>query len=243
MLISYFKKENKKKDSTVKDIATIGGGSILAAKGVKHGLPRALGLRLETHTTQGKAAKNILVNGGYLDPSYGGSGGAGENLKNKMPGMADQAEDFIKNSKGYVHITGYNNQTDKAARTIAPLYKKFQRDAYGNMIPDARTLYVAGSDRYYNDNFIPDPDDLALKTSNKVKVAATRLGAINQAIKREGLGNILKSSPKSRIATGIGLLAIGGWGAKKAAEASNNILNRRKYTKKKKSYWDKLKSR
>ena len=73
-----------------------------------------------------------------------------------------------------------------------------------------RSLYVGGSDDYFKNNFKADPDDmLAMKTNKQVKVFGNRFAATADAIKREGLGNLMKAN-KGRVAAGLGILAAGG---------------------------------
>lgn len=66
-----FKKEKKSK---VKGIAYLGGAGIVGQQTVRSGIPRLLGVRLESHSTSKKAAKEIIKGGGFLDPSRGGEG-------------------------------------------------------------------------------------------------------------------------------------------------------------------------
>lgn len=77
--------------------AQVAGGSYIAYQGLKHGLPRTFGIRMENHTTSKANADLIKKTGNYLDPSFGGKGGWSEKIRNA---------DYVQNSKGYVHITG-----------------------------------------------------------------------------------------------------------------------------------------
>ena len=68
----------------------------------------------------------------------------------------------------------------------------------------AKTFYIGGTDEFFNKNFIPDVSDLALKTDKPLKVFRTKIGAIIDAIKREGLSGIKQN--KTRVAFGCVVL-------------------------------------
>lgn len=122
---------------------------------------------------------------------------------------------------------------------LQPLYKKLQKQMYataahadGDIIDPkdmvkllkkrkekgSKTFHVVGSEDYYNKNFSPDPDDLALTSKKKVKAAPSKFKGLINAVKREGLAGGLKSSPKSRIAIGAGLLTGGAIATKKLTD-------------------------
>lgn len=82
--------------------AQVAGGTYLGYQGVKHGLPRALGLRTEYHTTSKANAALIKKAGNILDPAFGGKSGWAEKVGSSS---------YIKNSKGYVHITGLHKDS------------------------------------------------------------------------------------------------------------------------------------
>lgn len=67
--IAEFKKEDKK--NVGKGLAYLGGAGIAGQQAVRSGVPRLLGVRLESHSTSRKNAKEILKSG-YLDPNKGG---------------------------------------------------------------------------------------------------------------------------------------------------------------------------
>ncbi len=77
--------------------AQIAGGSYLGYQGLKHGLPRTAGIRIEYHTTSKENAKAIKKAGNILEPKFGGKNGWSAKIKSNS---------YIKNSEGYVHITG-----------------------------------------------------------------------------------------------------------------------------------------
>lgn len=68
-----------------------------------------------------------------------------------------------------------------------------------------KTFYIGGSDSYFNANFIPDEDDIALKSSKPIKVSKTKIGATIEALKREGLKGIKQN--KTRVFGGVAILA------------------------------------
>lgn len=280
----FAKKEsdNNKKTNRLLGGAQVATGGLLLHEGYKQGFPRALGVRLESHSTGRKEARDIMKQGGYLDPNQ-----MGKTTGKAMDGIYD------KNQK-YTFITGAHPSKVREAkgldRIVAPLLRMNYRTT-GGMSSSARTyalqrgnlkniannrkmgnvyndnqikqlnglygtnyknseelyddlnnlvrkfpsnkkldkemsnafllnklkgksLYTGGSDDYFRKNFTPDEDmpTLAMKSSGRVKVARTRGGAVYDAIKREGLVNLIKKSPKSRIALGATVLGTTGLG-------------------------------
>lgn len=82
------------KNSRIKGGMQIAAGGYLASKAVTSGLRRMLGIRIEEHTTTSKNARDIIKGGCILDPKFGGSG------------FSVLDEDFLDESKNYIHITG-----------------------------------------------------------------------------------------------------------------------------------------
>ena len=111
-------KRNSKKDKAL-GVASIVAGGYLGEKAVTSGLRRALGVRIETHTTNSKAAKDIIKAGKQLDPNYGGAGCA------RVMGI------FSENSKKYVHITG--------------LHKNWKDALSNNKLIDAQLMSESGN--------------------------------------------------------------------------------------------------
>lgn len=253
-----FKKEDKK--NVAKGIAYLGGAGLVGQQAVRSGVPRLLGVRLESHSTSRKNAKEILKSG-YLDPNKGGSGAS----------KAINNADYISGSKNNVHITGkhsnhtkkigggevkgiggkkiranatYKNLGNNLGRDI--LTRKFQKTMYRNLSDGGKgglggvaaslvgakgkTLYTGGSDNHFNKNFTPDVDDLALKSTNKVRVHGSRAGATLEALKREGGGSRLKGIAKlvkanpSRALAGASILAGGGLVAAKLGQSAYKNL-------------------
>lgn len=121
--------------SDVIGAAQITGGGYLAYQGLKHGVPRMYGIRIENHTTSKENAAKIKKNGNYLDPSHGGKGGWSEKIK---------SDSYVKNSKGYVHITGYHPDgkfeqliEEKLAKKKLP---KFLNNIYATITRKANNL-------------------------------------------------------------------------------------------------------
>lgn len=249
--------DSSKKNSYIKPTAEIITGGLLIKKGVTSGLRRAMGIRLEQHTTSLTNAKNIIKNGCVLDPNFGGNGAS------RLWG------EFEQNSKKYVHITGFhkdfmkkilenpiiegfkekitNNKWYKiicktpllnfvragyrkmqgllysATSTIEipkntgddifNLSAKLQQEILGskkqvfknifNILTKrkSKTFYIGGSDKFFNEYFVPDTNDFALKTDKPLRVFRTKIGAIIDAIKKEGLSGIKQN--KTRVATGL----------------------------------------
>jgi hypothetical protein len=278
------KKDNRNQPNYIKAGLYGTGTALLGQQTIRSGIPRALGVRLESHSTSRKNAKSILKNGGYLDPNYGGTGAS----------AAINNQEYIKNSKNYIHITGRHKNhkvisetaeqlLDDGTRVPIPeatkyidapknpitnvLHRKMQRGMYRGLtgqkldIKDSKdavkalpsiglgltglrgkTLYIGGSDRYFDKNFIPDSDDVALKSAKKVKVFGNRFAAVKDTLKRYGKGNYIKGAArlmganKSRVAAGLGILGAGGLATaylgKKTMESFGNVKS---YNRKSKS--------
>ncbi len=96
----------------------VAGGGYIAYKGIEHGLPRALGLRIEYHTTSKQNAKLIKKVGNILDPKFGGKGGWSETVKDIS---------YINNSKNFIHITGVHPNDDALKDTTKRFCKKLPK--------------------------------------------------------------------------------------------------------------------
>ena len=210
------KRENPNLQKT-KGIGQIGIAGAVGYKGVISGIRRTLGIRIEEHTTNHKNAQQIIKNGCILDPQFGGSGAS-----------IKKGAESINNSKGYIHITGFHkdgksvykprvlgeNPYPQKTGFCTWQQRKQQKFVYkcASVEPTTplkatkelfktKTFYIGGTDDYFNKNFIPDTDDLALKTTEKLKVHKTKIGATIEAIKREGLSGIKQN--KNRVIAGI----------------------------------------
>lgn len=195
-------------------------GGYIGYKGIISGLSRMLGVRIEEHTTNALSAKKIIQSNCVLDPKFGGTG------------CAKGIKSFVKKSDEFVHITGVHKDfanTYKFANMVgdAPkneilqaINRKQQRLTYKiSSIPEecksipskikafltSKTFYIGGSDEYFNKNFVPDVDDLALKTKDKIKVSKTKIGAIISALKKQGLSGIKNNPKRAIIGAGIAI--------------------------------------
>ena len=65
----------KEKRSNFDDISELAASGYIGKKTATNLLPGALGLRTEEHVTSKTNAKKIMEDGGFLDPSKGGSAG------------------------------------------------------------------------------------------------------------------------------------------------------------------------
>jgi len=231
-LVEFYLNEKKDKSKITKtDVGKTVAGSVIAKKSLDHGLHRVAGLRGETHSTSD--GRGIKKSENWLDPKKGGTG------------ASRITPDLTNLSKDHSYITGYNkdtlkkgfttshNVTDDIIDTPAKLrnyqafYKKDQKMGYRfggthglqNKVPfrHSKTFHIMGTEDFYDKNFKPDPDDLALMTKKKLKVSNSKLGATVQGIKRYGLKG-LKSAPKGRAAIGVATLAGGGYAASKLIE-------------------------
>lgn len=109
----------------------IAGGAYLGYQGIKHGLPRMFGIRLENHTTSKENATLIKKCGNILDPNFGGAkGGWAEKSGNML---------YASSSKGYVHITGAHPEGyyEKLAEQKLP---KFIRDFFTTLTRKTNNL-------------------------------------------------------------------------------------------------------
>lgn len=199
-------------------------GLYFLEKGITSGLTRILGVRLEEHTTSGKNAKKIIENGCILNPEFGGTG------------CSKNTKQFTQKSKNYVHITGVHKDYKKVyihssfvgnlpEKELMQAEKKLEQkfvykkasipdDCKGILSKikaffDSKTFYIGGTDEYFNKNFIPDTDEIALKTSESLKVSKTKIGATIRALKEQGLSGI-KQNP-NRVVIGI-LFTVGCFG-------------------------------
>lgn len=234
----------------------VAGGGYLAYKGLEHGLPRALGIRTEYHTTSKENAKLIEKAGNILDPAFGG--------KNGWSSKVDSYS-YIRNSKGYIHITGANRNglefkeacagfrekfpakfkklADAFEKILPTLYRKTQCIMYktvGNGSNIAELMYLSkkektgklleifknnifknqtkrfcipGIDSYFAKEFIEDCDDMALKSSKRIKAYTNRFSAMMAGLKEFGLKGIKEN--KSRVIVGLSIVALSTFGAYK----------------------------
>ena len=221
-------------------LAQTAGGACLGYQGIKHGLPRTLGIRIEYHTTNNKNAAAIKQAGNFLDPAFGGINGCSGRVNN---------EGFVENSKNFIHITGMNpdGHKDKMHKIIqrflmkpaATIYRKVQCCLYQtvgnfeqqeiNQIKNKNNFQKAfwytkkiasaflnnkttkfcipGIDSYFNSEFVPDNNDIALKSSKKVKVYNNRFSAMLAGLEQFGIKGIKEN--KSRAAFGLATLSLG----------------------------------
>lgn len=285
MLLYEFssKEKNKKQKNYGNAIASLGLAGYVGQQTVRSGVPRLLGVRLESHSTSNKNAKDILRGGGWLDPDLSGTKSISP-LKNRV----DQGlDDMASRAANKVYITGLHkdapvNNMNPIARLLhrqnqRKLYRaqgeidwdKLSKDAENNpLVKEARqkwedsltnekfypvdrkilkteyvgirggvqskarklqtlknifipgkgrSLYIGGTDDFFNSNFKPDFDDLtAMYSDKKVKVFGNRASATIDALKKGGLKNIL-SNPKRNLA-GAAILLGGGLLTKKLVD-------------------------
>lgn len=234
----FLNNESEKQSNklTKSDAAKASVGAFIAKKSLDHGLHRLVGLRGETHTTSKDNAKLIKKSGNILDPNKGGTGAS-----KTIPRYKDSSSGY-SHITGYNDKTKIPGASKKVTRFTQPIIKKLQKLQYraashpnwdaskfrgkkdvikslskGFSIGKTKTFHVVGSEDFYNKHFVPDSDDVALKTKKPIKVSNSKLGATIQGIKRNGLKG-LKSSPKSRPLIGAAILASGGYGSYKLIE-------------------------
>jgi len=229
---------NQAEKKPVSGAAQTAAGAYLGYCGVKHGLPRALGIRIEYHTTSRENADLIKKTSNMLDPKFGGTGWA----------KKINYERYIENSKNFVHITGMHKNSSLIPNSVPnyiiaivrPFRRKIQTLMYkltGNISAAERreilknnsrkeniklivkraagllffdrtkTFCIPGIDSYFNKKFIPDTDDLALKSSKPLKVFGNRFSAMLQGLKQFGLKGIKEN--KCRALAGAGIVSAG----------------------------------
>lgn len=246
MFLYKYKGENILDKDKLIGSAQLASGAYLGYQGVKHGLPRALGLRTEYHTTSKANADLIKKSGNFLDPKFGGKNGFAQ----KGANFNSLLKDCIKKSENYVHITGLHKDSSfvylvknkkwliPELRTVARKCQNFiyryiellnaekcvapknRKDALKNLakisknivLPSkAKKFCISGTDSYFNTKFIPDTDDIALKSIQKVKVYNNRFSSMVAGLKKFGLKGMKEN--KGRVAFGVGLLALGSYSA------------------------------
>lgn len=231
------KKENHKDKSPIKGALNLGMAGTSGYYGVRSGVPRLLGIRLERHYTSKEIAKNIIKDGHILDPAYGGTG-ACKVVNNPK---------YTELCKGHVHITGLHKDTpfltDASKRKIiitrlttpvkrmrqGILYKGFisgnidiekhaatktTKMQHTKLVWDifknsfkGKTFFIPGTDAFFNKHFTPDEFDIALKTTKKLKVYPNRFAATIAGLKEFGFKG-MKGNPV-RVIVGTTILGLG----------------------------------
>lgn len=100
------KKESKR--NIIKGVGSLAGAGYVGQQAIRSGLPRLLGVRLESHSTSKKNAREILKNGGILDPNKSGTGAIQTlNVSEGKKGVTNAAEAGKK-----VYITGVHSDVN-----------------------------------------------------------------------------------------------------------------------------------
>ena len=91
---------------------------------------------------------------------------------------------------------------------IINMAKEFKNSILHNR---TKKFCISGTDSYFNTKFIPDADDIALKSPEKIKVYNNRFSSMIAGLKKFGL-------------SGVGLLSLGTYSAVKLIQKGvNNI--------------------
>jgi hypothetical protein len=245
----FAKDEDDRRSRIEKATVTGLGAAYVGQQTIRSGVPRLLGVRLESHSTSNKNAAEILKNGGILDPARSGSNAIRSiNIGGNSAANIAHAE----KAQGKAYITGVRSDSIKpllgrGAKDMSPFeqvsHRQSQRLGYRAQAnidwdkvaaaPDpkkalatarvtevlksylmpwrGRSLYVGGSDQHFEKNFKPDFDDLLAQYSEKpIQVHGNRFAATRDAIKREGLIDLMKAN-KGRVAAGAAILGVGGF--------------------------------
>ena len=259
------------KENGISASAQVCAGTYIGYKGIEHGVPRILGLRMEYHTTNKTNAKLIVNNSNsHLDPKFGGKNGFSKVVNDNL---------FLSRSKNYIHITGFHSKSNILTKliepiinkypklnnkllinTIRPLHRRMQtflyktemnnpeqmpylnkralnkisiiidkslskqlkysdlkpnnlgvktiiKGLYNNFIHNkTKRFIIPGTDSYFEKELTPDPSDIALKSSKKIKAYKNRFSAMVAGLNQFGLTGIKEN--KYRVAAGsIGVLA------------------------------------
>ena len=199
---------NKDKKTKAIGILQLGAGVTALYKSIEHGLPRALGIRTEYHVSPKENAELIKEAGYILDPTFGGKNG----MSGKF-GTQIYKQKFTQNSQGYVHITGINSSSkprlgfDCPKGLLQTINRKEQVSRYKSYSKGSKRFCIPGIDSYFDKNFIPDPDEFALKSTNKIKCYKNRLSAMIGGLKEFGLKGIKEN--KGRAALGAAIIIAG----------------------------------
>lgn len=180
------KQRTDNKNNRIKGGMQVAAGGYLATKAVTSGLRRAFGIRIEEHTTTAKNARDIIKGGCILDPKFGGTG------------FSVLGEEFIGESKNYIHITGMPKdlrarilshaqesgvKMDEATikkmdKAFSPLskgcitaaYRKIQKFSYRNKMNKAETLERMKKQGVLDDNFVSEFIPTKMTFSNVLNI-------------------------------------------------------------------------
>lgn len=95
----------------------VAGGAYIGYQALKHGLPRAVGIRIEYHTTSKENVRLIQRSGNILNPGCGGKNGFGQKVNSNR---------CIENSQNFVHITGLHSNSKLFNISRFKKYKNFK---------------------------------------------------------------------------------------------------------------------
>jgi len=154
--------------------AQVAGGTYIGYQALKHGLPRAVGIRIEYHTTGNENAKLIKNDGNILDPRCGGKNGWGQKISSNR---------CINNSQNFVHITGFHKDSklftytrfkkfqpfEPFVRTIGRKTQSFMYQIVGNGNYDKVIRVRRSSDTFLKKTTILLKEFINVKLNNKTK--------------------------------------------------------------------------
>lgn len=149
----------------------------------------------------------------YLRPVFRTFQRKSQNIMYKTVGNTD---DFMKIRSKIFSLKGKKEIRKEILKTTYEAAKK-------NILHNRTERFcIPGIDSYFDKNFIPDVDDIALKSDKPVKVYTNRFSAMIEGLKTFGLKGIKEN--KGRVAFGVGLLALGLYfGVKLIKKGINNI--------------------
>lgn len=237
LTIGSNKNKIQKDKSPVKGALNIGIAGTSGCYSISSGIPRLLGIRLEHHYTSKEIAKKIIRDGNILDPAYGGTGACKvvnnpqytelckgyvhiTGLHKDTPFLADATKKTkiitrlttpIKRMRQGILYKGFiSGNIDIEKHTATKMTKLQHTKLVWNIFKNSfkgKTFFIPGTDAYFNNRFSPDTFDIALKTTEKVKVYPNRFAATIAGLKEFGLKG-MKGSP-ARVIAGATVLGIG----------------------------------
>jgi len=201
--IAEFKKSKEK--SKVKGVVFLGGAGIVGQQTARSGIPRLLGVRLESHSTSKKAAQEIIKGGGFLDPNRGGGGITKDlvsndlNSKNSIMKEYDFFEknkQFLNRAKNNVFITGKHINYDPSNNNAGKLKKAYQNIVGENVYRKLQRAFYRGQsempmDKKAIENAVkewrksPETQKRLLLSKQDVELASNRLKELSKTGAKE----------------------------------------------------------
>jgi hypothetical protein len=115
----FAKDEDDRRSRIEKATVTGLGAAYVGQQTIRSGVPRLLGVRLESHSTSNKNAAEILKNGGILDPARSGSNAIRSiNIGGNSAVTANLAKSAIDTIQSDGSVKGYKRRTKSGRITM-----------------------------------------------------------------------------------------------------------------------------